>query len=209
MLDKAQLKIIDVEFNNVNGGSFSITAAKKQASYPEATDLISNILQDEVKRGLSVLTPYLEFADLVKTHRNALISLLGQLKSEGKKVLGYGASTKGNVLLQYCGLTRDDLSFVAEVNEDKFGSFTPGTRIPIISEKQAHALNPDYFLVLPWHFSKGILEKEKGFLDAGGQFIFPLPKIQIVSNKGSYFPEYDKAGIQGPNLNQNPSWILR
>ena len=105
---------------------------------------------------------------------------LVDLKNNGKKVFGYGASTKGNVLLQYCGIDSDLLPYIAEVNEDKFGSFTPGTKIPIISELEAKKMTPDYFLVLPWHFKNMILEKEKELLDKGVKFIFPLPYIQVV-----------------------------
>ena len=106
--------------------------------------------------------------------------MIREIQQSGKRIFGYGASTKGNVILQYCGLTVSDIPFIAEVNEDKFGSFTPFTHIPIISEKEARAMKPDYFLVLPWHFKKGILEKESDFLKSGGKFIFPLPKIEIV-----------------------------
>ena len=95
-------------------------------------------------------------------------------------MFGYGASTKGNVLLQFCNLTSDQIPYIAEVNKEKFGCFTPGTHIPIISEEKAKAMNPDYFLVLPWHFKNNILEREKEFLARGGKFIFPLPEIEIV-----------------------------
>jgi hypothetical protein len=107
-------------------------------------------------------------------------TLASALVADGKKVFGYGASTKGNVLLQYCGFTEKEIPFIAEVNEEKFGSFTPGTKIPIISEKEAKLMNPDYFLVLPWHFKDGILNREKDYLASGGKFIFPCPQIQIV-----------------------------
>ena len=95
-------------------------------------------------------------------------------------MFGYGASTKGNVLLQFCNLTKDDIPYIAEVNEDKFGSFTPGTGIKIISESEAKEMKPDYFLVLPWHFKASILEREKEYLENGGKFIFPLPDIEII-----------------------------
>ena len=84
------------------------------------------------------------------------------------------------MLLQFCGLTAKQVPFVAEVNEQKFGCFTPGTNIPIISEKEAHAMKPDYFLVMPWHFKSTILEREKEYTAKGGKFIFPLPEIEIV-----------------------------
>jgi hypothetical protein len=102
------------------------------------------------------------------------------LKAEKRTVLGYGASTKGNVLLQHCGISRDLLPAIAEVNRDKFGCFTPGTSIPIIPEAEAHARKPDYFFVLPWHFRSNIIEREQAFLNRGGKLIFPLPAIGIV-----------------------------
>ena len=84
------------------------------------------------------------------------------------------------MILQFCGLTSADLPAIAEVNEDKLGSFTPGTLIPIISESEAHAMRPDYLLMMPWHFRKNLLQREQAFLKRGGKAIFPLPKIEIV-----------------------------
>ena len=95
-------------------------------------------------------------------------------------MLGYGASTKGNVLLQFCRITREEVPAIAEINSDKYGAYTPGTWIPIISEEEAKAMKPDYFLVLPWHFKESILRREHDFLAAGGKMIFPLPEIEIV-----------------------------
>ena len=86
---------------------------------------------------------------------------MNQLVKSGKKIFGYGASTKGNVLLQYCNFNSSQIECIVEVNEEKFGSYTPGTNIPIISEDEAKKLNPDYYLVLPWHFKSNILEREK------------------------------------------------
>ena len=83
-------------------------------------------------------------------------------------------------MLQFCGFTNDDISFIAEVNEDKFGSYTPGTNIPIISEEESRKLNPDYFLILPWHFKHGIIEREKEYLSNGGKMICPMPEIEII-----------------------------
>ena len=94
--------------------------------------------------------------------------------------MGYGASTKGNVILQFCGLNHESISCIAEINEDKLGCETPGTHIPIISEVEAKALNPDYFLVLPWHFRDNIIQREQNYLRAGGKLIMPLPEIEIV-----------------------------
>ena len=98
----------------------------------------------------------------------------------GKKIFLYGASTKGNVILQFCKIDNKILPFIGEVNSYKYNKFTPGTNIKIISEKAIKKMNPDYFLVLPWHFRDFILKKEQKFIKKGGKFIFPLPDIEIV-----------------------------
>jgi len=116
----------------------------------------------------------------VYRHREDLVRLIRALRADGKTILGYGASTKGNVLLQFCGFGTDDIAAIAEVNVDKFGCVTPGTHIPIVSEADARAMRPDYFLVLPWHFKDGILRREKEYLSGGGKMIFPFPEIEIV-----------------------------
>jgi len=180
LLEKNNLKIIDVSLNDINGGSFAVTAAKINSSYKENKAIINLLLREEDELKLSTIEPYEKFRIESEKHRIKLKDFLVDLKNNGKKVFGYGASTKGNVLLQYCGIDSDLLPYIAEVNEDKFGSFTPGTKIPIISEYEAKKMNPDYFLVLPWHFKNMILEKEKELLDKGVKFIFPLPYIQVV-----------------------------
>ena len=130
--------------------------------------------------GLNTPRPFREFEERVYRHRDDLVRLLRNLVADGKKVLGYGASTKGNVLLQFCGLSAAEIPAIAEVNTEKYGRVTPGTHIPIVSEPEAKAMRPDYFLVLPWHFKDGILRREKEFLASGGKFIFPFPEIEIV-----------------------------
>lgn len=185
MTDRAGLKIVDIEFNDINGGSFSVMAAKRSARYPEANALIAQTLDKEKQLGLGGLEVYRSFARRIADHRNHLRRYLADLKQAGKKVIGYGASTKGNVLIQYCGLDTGLVPCIAEVNPDKFGARTPGSNISIISEADARAMKPDYFLVFPWHFKAAILQREQEFLRAGGRLIFPLPKIEIISSGGS------------------------
>lgn len=181
MADRVNLKILDVEFNDVNGGSFSIMVAKKGSKYPEAAELVAEILRKEDERQLSTMKPYNEFKERTYHHRDQIVAFFKEAKKQGKLVLGYGASTKGNVLLQFCNLTTNELPYVAEVNEDKFGAYTPGTKIPIISETEAKKMKPDSFFVLPWHFKKGILEREAAFMAQGGKMVFPLPEFDSVS----------------------------
>jgi hypothetical protein len=183
MFDKIGMKILDVEFNDINGGSFSITAAKQEAKFPEATELVNSILSKEKLRGLDTLEPYEKFRQQIEEQKHALLAFIEKAKSENKRILGYGASTKGNVLLQYCGITENQIPFIAEVNADKFGKYTPETYIPIISEKEARAMKPDYFLVLPWHFKENFIVREADFINSGGSLVFPLPEIEIISNE--------------------------
>jgi hypothetical protein len=180
ILEAAELKIVDVQLNAINGGSFAVSAAKIKSTVEENPTVVEWLLEQEERMGLHTPHPYREFEDRVYRHREDLRSLLQALVSDGKRVIGYGASTKGNVVLQFCGITEKEVCAIAEVNPDKFGSFTPGSKIPIISEAEARAMKPDYFLVLPWHFKEGIVRREQAFLDAGGKMIFPFPEIEII-----------------------------
>lgn len=181
ILDAADMQVIDVVTNTANGGSFAVTAAKRsnRAVKPNRP-VIDWLLEQEERMGLNTPRPYREFEERVFRHRQDLIRLLRALTDDGKTVLGYGASTKGNVLLQFCGLSSNEIKAIAEVNPDKFGCVTPGTAIPIISESEARAMNPDYFLVLPWHFRDSIVRREEEYLNRGGKLIFPMPEIEIV-----------------------------
>lgn len=180
LLEDCGLRVIDVQMNSVNGGSFAVTACKKNARYRSNNPVITWMLRQEEDMKLDTPKPYRNFEEKVFSHRKNLLGLIEALVSDGKKIIGYGASTKGNVLLQFCGLTRRHIPYIADVNPDKFGCYTPGTHIPIISEKEARAMKPDYFLVFPWHFKYSILEREHEFIENGGKFIFPLPEIEIV-----------------------------
>lgn len=180
ILEAADLKIIDVEMNAINGGSFAVTAAKKSSQHKQNLAVINWLLEQENRMGLGTPKLFRDFEERVYRHREDLTRLIHSLLSDNKTILGYGASTKGNVLLQFCGFTSNEITAIADVNPEKYGRFTPGSHIPIISEKEAHEMNPDYFLVLPWHFKDSILQREKEFLLKGGKFIFPLPEIEII-----------------------------
>lgn len=180
LLEGEGLRIIDVQMNDINGGSFAVTACKNDAKYKSNTPIINWMLSQEKEMGLDTIKPYEEFAKRTAQHKKNLTDLINALVADGKKVFGYGASTKGNVLLQYCGFTEKEIPFIVEVNTEKFGSYTPGTNIPIISEKEAKEMKPDYFLVLPWHFKNSIIAREEVYMSNGGKFIFPLPEIEII-----------------------------
>ena len=180
LLDRAELKIISVEKNQVNGGSFSVTAAHRSSTGLEPDSSVPEAFAEEAGQELAGGNIYAQFRERVFAQREALCRLLRNWSETGRKLFGYGASTKGNVILQFCGISSKDIPFIADVNPDKFGCFTPQTLIPIISEEQARARKPDGYLVLPWHFREHILVREKNFLAAGGALVFPLPQIEVV-----------------------------
>jgi hypothetical protein len=176
MTERVGFKIIAIEMNDINGGSFSVTVAKKTAPYAEAANL-REVLDSEKRLGIDSLGLYRAFHDRIASTKRDLLAFLADAKKNGKTVLALGASTKGNVLLQYCGITTDQIPFVGEVNRDKFGCFTPGTFLPIVSEEEVLAKNPDYILVLPWHFRR-FFENNTKF--RGRKLVFPLPQLEIV-----------------------------
>jgi NDP-4-keto-2,6-dideoxyhexose 3-C-methyltransferase len=177
MADKVGLRIVDVEFNDINGGSFSVTAARADSAYPVYSGL-DELLGREWRLGLTTLAPYLAFAERVEKARIALLEFIRKAKSEKKRVVALGASTKGNVVLQYCGITPDLLESVGEINPDKFGKFTPGTHVPILPEDGVLNGNPDFFIVLPWHF-RTFFEQQQKY--AGRSLVFPLPNLEILT----------------------------
>jgi NDP-4-keto-2,6-dideoxyhexose 3-C-methyltransferase len=174
MTSRCGLRIAQVELNDVNGGSFAVTVTKGSGDAPQVQALLA---AEETR-----LTPqrFQDFAAAVDQHRAALPARLSALKAQGKRVFGLGASTKGNVVLQACGIGPQLLPAIGEVNPDKLGCFTPGTKIPIQSEEALKQERPDVFLVLPWHFRPGFLERERPFLASGGRLLFPLPEIELV-----------------------------
>ena len=180
MTDRTGLKIIDVAFNPVNGGSFAVTVAKHNAPYSEAQELIHAILENETAEGLATISPYEAFRQGVFWHREQLLDGIYDIKRHGRSIHGYGASTKGNVILQFCGINTDLIACIAEINENKFGCVTPGTHIPIVSEEESKKRKPEYYLVLPWHFRENLIAREHQFIQQGGKMVFPLPKVETI-----------------------------
>lgn len=176
MADRVGFKIVDVEFNDVNGGSFSITVSKAHGDQ-SVLPAVQAILDEERARGLDTLQPFREFSERVEASRRELLAFLAEAKAQDKRVAVLGASTKGNVLLQYCKLSTSDVECVGEVNAEKFGCFTPGTWLPIVNENDLLANEPDYLLVLPWHFRKFFISNRKW---KTAKLLFPLPRLEVV-----------------------------
>lgn len=180
LAEKVGLKIVDVELNDVNGGSFSVVAAHKGSNMHDADGVVEKMLSAEDQAGLSGLEAYHDFFRRAKQSRDELKEFVRDAQKDGKRILAIGASTKGNVLLQYCGFTEHDIEAIGDVNPDKFGAVAPGTWIPIQDEKTVLAEDPDYLLVLPWHFRDFFLANP---LFMGRKLVFPLPTVEVVEVK--------------------------
>lgn len=178
----ANMKIFKISFNDINGGSIRCYATHKESGLyysKEDHQFMNEVRQKEFDLELDTDKPYVAFQYRIEKVKNDLHGLLLKLKKEGKKVHLYGASTKGNTILQWCDINNMLVEYAAERNPDKYGASTLGTNIPIISEAESRAMNPDYYLVLPWHFKTEFIEREKAMLEKGTGFIFPIPTIEI------------------------------
>lgn len=188
LLSKHDLEVVDVEIRaNVNEGSARFFITKKFNSinnkFAEGRARVDSLLQKEKEMGLKGRFVYEQMVmrfDLAKKQATDYIS---QAVLNGKRIHGYAASTKGNTTLQYYGLTPDLIEAIADCNPDKWGKYTVGTCIPVISEEESRQLVPDYYFVLAWHFLDGFIERERDFLDRGGKFIVPMPEFRVIGKE--------------------------
>jgi NDP-4-keto-2,6-dideoxyhexose 3-C-methyltransferase len=178
MMKKTGLKILDVSFNDINGGSFYIHAARDDSDHQPNSEKIDAILTGE--KLLDFEAPYNRLRNRVLTHREDVKHFFSLARAAGKKVYGYGASTKGNIVLNYCGITKDDLIAIGDRNPEKDGLTTPGTRIPIISHEKLRKEPADYLFVMIWFLRKEVIQDELEFLMRGGKIVFNLPRLHIV-----------------------------
>lgn len=189
LLKRHDFSVSDVQLNDVNGGSFRTfirnsgadeTLLGDAAYRRQAAERVNALRTQEAKMGLGDTKIYREFAAWMERIKEDVSGFISEQVHRGKKVAIYGASTKGNVMLQYFGLDHGLITAASERNPDKWGKLTVGTRIPIVSEEEARNAKPDYFLVLPWHFIDEFREREKDYLLGGGRFIVPLPHFTLI-----------------------------
>lgn len=183
IMDKAGFKIINITLNECNGGSFRIYVVKQEnTKYNENTSCIEIFLEKENKDNIHTIDRYIKFTKDCKEEVDKLKFFINTINSDNKKIYIYGASTKGNCLLQFANITPSDIKYAVERNPIKVGKMT-STGIEIISEETMRQAPPEYLLVLPWHFRDEIIKREEEYLKNGGQLIFPFPTFEIYSYK--------------------------
>jgi C-methyltransferase C-terminal domain/Putative zinc binding domain/Methyltransferase domain len=187
LLAEAGLRVVRASLNDINGGSVRLFIRRAASFAPTDEDalVLQGLRVDEFEMALDAAEPYERFAAAAQQVRESLLTTCRRLVEEGKTIHIYGASTKGNTILQYAGIDNTLVPYAADRNPDKHGSETIGTRIPIISEETSRELQPDYYLALPWHFMDEFLDRESEFLERGGRFIVPMPEVRIVSRDRS------------------------
>ena len=186
ILRRSGLRLARASRNDTNGGSLRCVAVHGDNLSFEGgpgAEAIRALRRFEFDLELDTDRPSRSFQNRVEIHRDELIALLLELRARGKRIHLYGASTKGNTLLQWCGIDARLVECAADRNPEKHGCRTLGTEIPIVSEEESRARKPDYYLVLPWHFKREFLERERAMLESGVGLIFPLPKIEIIKKQ--------------------------
>jgi len=181
LLSKFDLKVGDIQLNDINGGSFRVVVQHKEKSFDNnSLEHITELREKEKNLNLHTAQPFDDFIKKINDEKDKLVTFIKNEVLAGKTVHCYGASTKGNTLLQFYNLDKKLIQFIADRNPDKWGRRTIGTDISIISEEESHSMNPDYFLILPWHFIKEFKERETNYLKNGGKLIVPLPQFKII-----------------------------
>ncbi|HEV8677620.1 MAG TPA: class I SAM-dependent methyltransferase, partial [Candidatus Paceibacterota bacterium] len=192
LLDRHGLEIVDCQLNDVNGGSFRVyirktgadPAAFATAPYRDvARYRVDSILSHEATLKLQDPQTYIDFYNRSVALRDQTLAFLKAEKAKGKKIWAYGASTKGNTLLQWWGIDNTLIDAIAERQPMKYGLKTVGTNIPIASDEDMREAKPDYLFVLPWHFIESFVRREQEFLNRGGKFIVPCPVFEVIGNK--------------------------
>ena len=176
IIDQNGLKLLDVKLNEINGGSIEIICARKSSTRTVNRRLINILKRDELKINEK---SFYNFSNRIKKIKKDLNNFL----TNKKNVLGYGASTKGNVVLNFCKITSKKIKLICDANEKKFGSFTPGSNIPIISKRKMRKIFPKYLIVLIWSFRKEVIKQERNYIESGGSLVFHLPKLHVINKK--------------------------
>ena len=188
IIDKHGLKVIDISFNEINGGSAEVIVSKKGSRYKVNKLKISKVLEEEK---LINESSYKKFNDRIDNVKKVVQFFL---KKNTKKIVGYGASTKGNIILNHCKINSRDIKYICDGNSQKLGQYTPGSNIEIISKEKMRKMKIDYLFVLIWSFRSEVIKQEKKFIRSGGKLIFPLPVFHIVDKEN--YRQYLKENLK-------------
>ena len=180
LMKNNSMRVFDIKKNNINGGSMRYLICHKNSRFKTNKKSIQKIINEERKFKIESFKTYRNFYEKINSIKNKINEMLIKIKKDNQSIHGYGASTKGNVLLQYFCISKNLIPFIADRNIQKFNSYTPGTKIKIISENNSRKMKPNYYFVLPWHFKSEILVREKKIRRKGTKFIFPFPKLQVL-----------------------------
>jgi hypothetical protein len=198
LLTEAGFSLVDAQLNDTNGGSLRVYATPLERPgklkcplhwLSIGTARLNSLIEYENNLELDTPIPYLKFASEIEELKNQTVTWLEEQRERKKLVVGYGASTKANVLLQYYGITPELLPCIAEANQNKWGLSTIGSEIPIISEAEMRKMRPDYLLALPWFFISYFLKREADLLATGTRFVMPQPELTVIDNIADPVPE--------------------
>jgi len=179
LFEERDFKIVNIERIKIHGGTIRIFVSKKKSRY-NINENVNRLISLEIKKGMNEVRIYRKFAERVEKLKEDLVSLLQKLKSENKKVIGYGAAAKGNTLLNYYHIGPELIEFIADLSPMKQNKFTPGTHIPVYSPERIYEIKPDYMLILAWNFADEIIKQQSKFKEIGGKFIIPVPEVRII-----------------------------
>jgi len=174
------LVIVKIEQTSVHGGSLRVYAARNSEQRPCHTQGVLDMAERECQLGYQTSRPYEALSEAVRANREALLKLLTDLKDGGNQIAAYGASAKGNTLLNYCGITTKQIDYIVDKNPLKVGLYTPGTHIPVVPVSTLKSKRPNYILILAWNYAEEIMKGQTEFTGSGGKFILPIPRPKVI-----------------------------
>ncbi len=180
LLSRHDLEVFDLELNDLYGGSIRTYIKHKKSNKFKIEDSVNELRKTEKEDKFHDTKTYLDYASRVENLKYNLLTFIKAEKAQGKTFYCYGASTKGNTILQYFEIDETLIEKVVDRDHRKFGKYTAGTNLLVISEEEGRIDNPDYFLILPWHLTNFFVEREREYLNNGGKFILAFPSLKII-----------------------------
>ncbi len=180
IFEKHNLKIFDVEELTTHGGSLRIYATHIKNSTHVLSNTVKNLLDKEMKFGITDMCTYTNFQENIIKIKNQLLDFVSSVKNEKKKIVCYGAAAKGNTLLNYCGIGKENIEYVVDINSHKQGLYLPGSHLQIKEPEEIKKDKPDFILILPWNIKEEIMKDMSFIHDWNGKFVIPIPKVTLI-----------------------------